>query len=80
MVERLVVEQRQLLVYNITVAELHNYAVGCSEVLVHNADPKCEVEEGSSSQIPGNGSQVGGAPSTTNPIQGLPRTGTRPKT
>jgi RHS repeat-associated protein len=37
-VDKLDVEQRQLPVYNIGVAELRNYAVGCSELLVHNGN------------------------------------------
>jgi len=37
-VEQVRVAQRELTVYNISVEELENYAVGCSEVLVHNAN------------------------------------------
>jgi Protein of unknown function (DUF1557). len=38
-VERLAVTKRSLAVYNLRVEALHNYAVGCNEVLVHNNNP-----------------------------------------
>jgi RHS repeat-associated protein len=51
-VERVVVYHQALRVYNISVAGLHNYCVGCSGVLVHNPGGDCPKGVGEQARDP----------------------------